>query len=107
MGMMVMTPGEEMTAHTVEMLASHCPNANEIDAYERLLTAAMQGDSTLFARQDYVDEAWRIVDPVLKAQTPVYEYEPNTWGPPEVERVVPPGGWSNPNGIREIIKVAA
>jgi len=47
------------------------------------------------------------VDPVLKARTPVYEYEPNTWGPPEVDLVVPPGGWSNPNGIREIGKVAA
>ena len=107
MGMMVMAPGEEMAAQTVEMLASHSPHANEIDAYERLLTAAIQGDSTLFARQDYVDEAWRIVDPVLKARTPVYEYEPNTWGPPEVDLVVPPGGWSNPNGIREIGKVAA
>jgi glucose-6-phosphate 1-dehydrogenase len=67
----------------------------------------MEGDATLFARQDYVDEAWRIFDPVLKARTPVYEYEPNTWGPEEVERVVPPGGWSNPNGAAEIVAVAA
>jgi glucose-6-phosphate 1-dehydrogenase len=57
----------------------------------------MAGDSTLFARQDYVEEAWRIVDPVLKKSTPVYDYEPNSWGPSEVnERVVPPGGWENP-----------
>jgi glucose-6-phosphate 1-dehydrogenase len=67
----------------------------------------MEGDTTLFARQDYVDEAWRIVDPVLKVRTPVYEYEPNTWGPPEVERVMPPGGWNNPNGTAEIIALAA
>ena len=57
----------------------------------------MSGDRTLFAREDYVEEAWRIVDPVLKAGTPVYEYEPGTWGPAQVEsRVLPPGGWHNP-----------
>ena len=51
----------------------------------------------LFAREDYVEEAWRIVDPVLKAGTPVYEYEPGTWGPSEVDqRVAPPRGWENP-----------
>jgi len=107
MGMMVMSPGEEMAAKTVEMLASHSPRAGEIDAYERVLSAVMEGDATLFARQDYVEEAWRIVDPVLKARSPVYEYEPNTWGPREVEQVVPPGGWSNPNGTAEIVAVAA
>jgi glucose-6-phosphate 1-dehydrogenase len=57
----------------------------------------MAGDATLFAREDYVEEAWRIVDPVLKANTPVYEYEPNTWGPAEVkETIAPAGGWHNP-----------
>jgi glucose-6-phosphate 1-dehydrogenase len=56
----------------------------------------MAGDATLFAREDYVEEAWRIVDPVLKAGTPVYEYEQGTWGPGEVEKVTPPGGWQNP-----------
>jgi glucose-6-phosphate 1-dehydrogenase len=58
----------------------------------------MAGDSTLFAREDYVEEAWRIVDPVLKKSTPVYPYAPGTWGPDEVERVTPPGGWQNPTG---------
>jgi glucose-6-phosphate 1-dehydrogenase len=57
----------------------------------------MAGDATLFARQDYVEEAWRIVDPVLKAGTPIYEYEKGAWGPSEVEqRVLPAGGWNNP-----------
>ena len=107
MGMMVMTPGEEMGAETIEMLASRSPAAGHVDAYERVLGAAMEGDATLFARQDYVEEAWRIVDPVLKAKTPVFEYEPNTWGPPEVERVVPHGGWSNPNVNGQIIAAAA
>ena len=68
-----------------------------MEAYERVLTDAMEGDRTLFARQDYVEEAWRIVDPVLKAATPVFEYEPKTWGPSEVAaKVTPPGGWQNP-----------
>ena len=68
----------------------------EMDAYERVLGDAMAGDATLFAREDYVEEAWRIVDPVLKAGTPVFEYEPKTWGPAQVENVTPPGGWQNP-----------
>jgi glucose-6-phosphate 1-dehydrogenase len=108
MGMMVMTPGEDLSAETVEMLASRFPRAGGIDAYERVLGGAMEGDSSMFAREDYVEEAWRIVDPVLKAATPIYEYEPNTWGPSEVERVLPPGGWSNPivSG-EEIAAVAA
>ena len=68
-----------------------------MDAYERVLGDAMEGDATLFAREDYVEEAWRIVDPVLKAGTPIHEYEPNTWGPNEVNELVsPPGGWHNP-----------
>ena len=58
---------------------------------------AMAGDATLFAREDYVEEAWRIVDPVLKVNTLVYEYEPGTWGPAQVDqRIVPPDGWHNP-----------
>jgi glucose-6-phosphate 1-dehydrogenase len=68
-----------------------------MDAYERLLTDAMDGDATLFAREDYVEEAWRIVDPVLKGDTPAFRYEPGTWGPSEVDdKVSPPGGWQNP-----------
>jgi len=79
------------------MLASRLPRADEMDAYERVLGDAMQGDPTLFAREDYVEEAWRIVDPVLKEGTPVFDYEPGTWGPKEADaRVSPPGGWLNP-----------
>src|ERR1700758_4820271 len=96
MGMTVMAPGEKMTGEPAEMVGSEHPNAEDMDAYERVLGDAMAGDATLFAREDYVEEAWRIVDPVLKADTPVYEYEPKTWGPDEVERVTPPGGWQNP-----------
>jgi glucose-6-phosphate 1-dehydrogenase len=96
-GVTVMDSEERMIGEQVELLASRYPGAEEMDAYERVLGDAMAGDATLFAREDYVEEAWRIVDPVLKAGTPVYEYEPGTWGPSEVdERVAPPGGWENP-----------
>ena len=92
----VLAPAED-TDETVELLASHHPGADEMDAYERVLGDAMAGDASLFAREDYVEEAWRIVDPVLKASTPVYEYEPNSWGPREVDqKVLPAGGWYNP-----------
>jgi glucose-6-phosphate 1-dehydrogenase len=93
----VIAPGEETSSETAEMVGTELPRADEMDAYERVLGDAMQGDPTLFAREDYVEEAWRIVDPVLKDGTPLYEYEPDTWGPKEVDaRVSPPGGWQNP-----------
>jgi glucose-6-phosphate 1-dehydrogenase len=97
MGMMALDPSAEgLSLRTGEMVASHSPRADEMDAYERVLGAAMEGDATLFAREDYVEEAWRIVDLVLKMSTPVCQYQTNTWGPREVERVTPMGGWSNP-----------
>src|SRR5262245_41014655 len=96
-GATVMDPSVVMKGTTVEMVASRHPRPEEMEAYERVLGDAMAGDATLFAREDYVEEAWRIVDPVLKASTPIYEYEKGTWGPVEVDqKVVPPGGWHNP-----------
>jgi glucose-6-phosphate 1-dehydrogenase len=96
-GMNVIAPGEDTVSQTDEMVVSRHPRADEMDAYERVLGDAMAGDSTLFAREDYVEEAWRIVDPVLKAGTPLSEYDPNTWGPSEADqKVVPVGGWQNP-----------
>jgi glucose-6-phosphate 1-dehydrogenase len=95
--MMIKSSDDEIRGDLTEMLAMERPRPDEMDAYERLLRDAMAGDPTLFAREDYVEEAWRIVDPMLKANTPVYEYEPGTWGPAEVEgRIVPPDGWHNP-----------
>jgi glucose-6-phosphate 1-dehydrogenase len=96
-GANIIAPGTETASTTTEMMGTRLPRADEMDAYERVLGDAMEGDATLFAREDHVEEAWRIVDPVMKAGTPVYEYEPGTWGPSEVEqRVVPLGGWANP-----------
>jgi glucose-6-phosphate 1-dehydrogenase len=96
-GANVIAPETDTESQTAEMLGTRLPHAGEMDAYERVLGDAMHGDPTLFAREDYVEEAWRIVDPALKAGTPVYEYEPGTWGPKEVDsRISPPGGWLNP-----------
>jgi glucose-6-phosphate 1-dehydrogenase len=53
----------------------------------------MAGDCTLFAREDYIEEAWRIVDPVVQAGTQLYDYDPGSWGPKEAARLTPPGGW--------------
>ncbi len=97
-GVNIMAPGSDSEAKSTEILGSRYPVPEDMDAYERVLTDAMGGDATLFARQDYVEEAWRIVDPALKADTPVFEYKPQTWGPKEVERVTPPGGWHTPLG---------
>jgi glucose-6-phosphate 1-dehydrogenase len=95
-GVNVMDPGETGAGSAVELLASRHAGANERDAYDRVLSDAIVGERTLFAREDYVEEAWRIVDPVLSKPIPVYPYERGTWGPKELERLVPPGGWFDP-----------
>src|SRR6185437_1678485 len=97
-GAMVMGSSEGMNGKSVEMIASRCPCPEEMEAYELLLGDAMVGDRTHFAREDYVEEAWRIVDPVLKTPTPIYEYDKGTWGPREVdEKISPyPAGWHSP-----------
>jgi glucose-6-phosphate 1-dehydrogenase len=96
-GMMVKSPDGALAGEPVELVALDHGSANEMDAYERVLGDAMEGDATLFAREDYVEEAWRIVDPVLQAVTPVYEYDPGAWGPSEVHRrFAPADGWDDP-----------
>jgi glucose-6-phosphate 1-dehydrogenase len=96
LGATVMDPEEKMIGRCVELLASRHPVAGEMDPYERVLGDAMAGDATLFAREDYVEEAWRIVDPVLGAETPVHPYDPGQWGPAGAQRLTPPGGWDDP-----------
>jgi glucose-6-phosphate 1-dehydrogenase len=88
-------PGEDMIGEQVELIARH-HSADEMMPYERLLGDALQGDQRLFAREDTIEAAWAVVDPILDQATPVYEYDPDTWGPPEAERLRPPEGWQNP-----------
>jgi len=96
-GVSVMGPRLEAAGVPVEWLACHHPIADDMSAYERLLGEAMDGDQGLFAREDYVESEWRIVDPILKSPPPVHEYEPNTWGPREAERIAAEfGGWDAP-----------
>jgi glucose-6-phosphate 1-dehydrogenase len=97
LGVRVKSPGERMEGSPVELRVFQHDEPNAMDAYERLLTEAMQGDATDFAREDYVEAAWRIVDPVLGKVTPLHEYDLGTWGPREAgAALAPPGGWHDP-----------
>jgi glucose-6-phosphate 1-dehydrogenase len=92
-------PGEQMAGEEVELLAQH-HHPGEMPPYERLLGDAMRGDPTLFAREDGVEAAWRVVAPVLGDAVPVHPYEPGTWGPPEADRLIDDGGaWHAPSGV--------
>jgi glucose-6-phosphate 1-dehydrogenase len=93
-------PGETMIGAPVELSVVDLPGqgqGGQMEAYERLLGDAMNGDATLFARQDVVEAAWAIVDPILHGPSPMYEYEPGTWGPKESDVLVEAvGGWNTP-----------
>jgi len=95
----VKKPGDAMTGEPTELSLVSQPHGDDMSAYERLLGDAMSGDTTLFARQDGVEAAWAIVDPVLGDATPVEEYEPGSWGPPNATRLAAKaGGWIAPRG---------
>src|SRR5579884_1138737 len=101
LGARAKVPGEMMVGEEVELIARH-HHGDEMMPYERLLGDAMRGDPSLFARQDAVEAAWQIVEPILGGTTPVHEYDPGTWGPPEAAGLcVHDGGWHNPR-VREI-----
>ncbi len=95
-GMTVMDHAEKGAGQSIELANTLGASADDVGAYERLLGDAMAGDPTLVAREDYVEEAWRIVDPALAAATPLHRYAPGTWGPLEAEATQPPGGWVVP-----------
>ena len=86
-----------MISEPAEFQIAHNPLGDEMDAYERLLGDAMNGDAMLFARQDGVEAAWAVVQPILGNVTPLHEYEPGTWGPSEAENLAAGfGGWHAP-----------
>ncbi len=93
-------PGEGMAGQPVELSVvegAEQGEAGRMDAYERLLGDAMLGDATLFARQDVVEAAWAIVDPVIHGPSPMFEYEPGSWGPAQADKLVADvGGWNTP-----------
>ena len=87
-------PGEAMVGEDVSLVACH-ENGDEIRPYERLLGDAMRGDQMLFAREDTIEAAWRVVDPVLKNGAPPVRYGAGSWGPEEANRLMDGGGWHN------------
>ena len=88
--------GTGMIGREVELFVCQ-EQAQEAEAYERLINDALKGDATLFARQDEVEAAWAIVDPVLKAASAVEVYEPDSWGPSRADELIDgPCGWHNP-----------
>ncbi len=102
LGARVKDLGQQMGSELAALKLVHHPTADELDAYERLLVDAMAGDATLFAREDGVEAAWRVVEPILDDPTPVREYAPGTWGPPEADALTRDvGGWHSPVGEGE------
>jgi len=97
LGARIKKSGEHMVSEPTELKMVHQTDGDEMEAYERLLGDAMEGDATLFSRQDGVEAAWAIVDPILTGATPVHGYEPGTWGPPDAARLTADvGGWHAP-----------
>jgi glucose-6-phosphate 1-dehydrogenase len=89
-------PGETMAGMPVELIVRGNP-ADAMQPYERLLGDALLGDGSLFTRDDCVEAAWRVVEPILEDPAPPIEYAPATWGPPEAQRIIAgSGGWHSP-----------
>jgi glucose-6-phosphate 1-dehydrogenase len=97
-GARIKRPGPGLRTMPVELSVVQLDLRGELDAYERLLTDAMRGDQLLFVRQDAVEAAWAIVDPILGTETtPLHEYAPGAWGPAEADALAAEiGGWHNP-----------
>jgi glucose-6-phosphate 1-dehydrogenase len=101
LGARAKAPGEEMLGEDVELSVRH-QDPEEMEPYERLIGDAMAGNDTLFGREDTVEAAWAIVDPILGVGTPLHLYEPGTWGPAEANRIVARhGGWAAPEPGKE------
>jgi glucose-6-phosphate 1-dehydrogenase len=96
-GARVKQPGEAMVGEETELRFVNHPHGDEMDAYERLIGDAMDGDAALFARQDVVEAAWAIVDPILGTDTPIIEYDGDSWGPAQADQLTEAiGGWQVP-----------
>ena len=91
----VKAPGEAMVGEAAELSLTR-PAAGRMKPYERLLGDALEGDASLYAEREAVEQSWRVFDTALKANTPVYAYDEGRWGPAEASRVAPDGGWFNP-----------
>jgi glucose-6-phosphate 1-dehydrogenase len=93
LGASALCAGEDLDVMPVELELTRHPTADSMEPYERLLGSAASGEAILFAREDEVEAAWRVVDPILGNATPCHLYDPHTWGPSEASPLAPPGGW--------------
>jgi glucose-6-phosphate 1-dehydrogenase len=100
LGARVKKPGDELETEAIELKLVQQQSNDELDPYERLLGDAMEGDPLLFARQDGVEAAWSVIDPVLDQSLPLHEYEPGSWGPKEADGLIDAdGGWHTPGPV--------
>jgi glucose-6-phosphate 1-dehydrogenase len=81
------TPGPEMVSGPVELHLQHDRTKGR-DPYHRLIDDALRGDQSLFARQDEVMEAWRVVEGLLDDDKVAFRYERGSWGPSEADRLL-------------------
>ena len=90
-------PGPEVTARAVDMNFSYGDSfkTSPPEAYERLLHDALEGDHTLFIREDEVEQGWAAVEPVIDAPPPITFYPAGTWGPGDAARIASPSGWDD------------
>ena len=96
LGARVKVPGESFSGEEIE-LGFTDDTSDDMTAYERLLGDAMDGENLLFAREDGVEAAWRVVDDILEHHDKAYPYKPHTWGPPQAEGLVHDAdGWHDP-----------
>jgi glucose-6-phosphate 1-dehydrogenase len=97
-GVRVRRPGKQRAAMLTELTAVNNSPGDEVGAYERLLTDAMEGDALLFVREDAVEVSWAVVENLLDNALPLHYYDPGSWGPVESENMaVEIGGWRNPS----------
>jgi len=95
LGARIKVSGEAFSGKPVELIA-HEGRGDEILPYERLLGDALRGDASLFNREDAVDAAWLVFEPILGDAAPVHEYEAGSWGPKEADAIAADiGGWHN------------
>ncbi|MCL4800107.1 MAG: glucose-6-phosphate dehydrogenase [Burkholderiales bacterium] len=98
LGATVLAAGGRGASENVELFACRDPG-RQVEPYDLLLGAAMAGDHLLFARQDEVEAAWRIVEPLLEHSSPVAEYAPESWGPAATDALIEPRArWHDPKG---------
>ncbi len=96
LGVLTKEPGTQMRGRASELLMCD-DEAGAMSAYERLIGDALSGDATLFARQDAIEAAWRVVDDVVAASSAPPSYAPGSWGPPEADALAgDAGGWQDP-----------